>query len=101
MKKETESLPTKAERVTKARKTVGELSEIFSGDPTEIEETFYSKRLKGIDAAHIYLTEKMSIKEERRAGNAALKTAFGFLFGMLFGAIMTNMPAIRWAVFKL
>lgn len=97
MKKEIESLPEKADKVIKARKTVGELSEIFSGDPAENEETFYIKRLRVINAAHIYLIEKLSIKEEQRAGNASLKIAFGFLFGMLFGAIMTNMPNIRKA----
>lgn len=105
MKKEIESVATshyeKADRVIKARKTVGELSEIFTGNPTEIEETFYIKRLKGIDAAHKYLAKKMDNQKEQQSANVALKITFWFLIGMLFGAIVTNMAVIRWAVFKL
>lgn len=101
MKKEIESLiaasDKKAERVIRAREKVKELSEIFIGRPSEIEETFYTKRLKGIDAAHKYLAKKMDYQKEQQSVNASLKLAFGFLFGMLFGAIITNLPAIRWA----
>jgi hypothetical protein len=105
MKKETESLVTthyeKADRVIKARKTVGELSEVTSGKLPEIEESFYVKRLRRIDYAYIYLMKKLSIKEEDRATNAALKLVLGIVFGMLFGAIMPHWDVIHKAIFNL
>jgi hypothetical protein len=104
MKKETDFLAVisdkKAERVMKARERVKELSEIFTGRPPELEESFYIKRLKGIDAAYKYLAKKMDYQKEQQSANMALKIAFWFFIGMLFGAIVTNMPAIRGA-FKL
>lgn len=105
MKKEMESLVAvsdkKAERVMRAREKVRELSEIFTGRPAEIEESFYVKRLHGIDAAHEHLEKKATIKKEQHNSNTSLLVAFVFLFGMLFGAVMTNLPAIREVVSKL
>jgi len=37
----------------------------------------------------------MDYQKEQQSANAALKIAFWFLIGMLFGAIITNLPAIR------
>lgn len=105
MKKETESATVisdrKAERVMRAREKVRKLSEVFTGRPMEIEKSFYIKRLGGINAAHEYLEKKMEVKKEQQNSGTALWIAFVFLFGMLFGAIITNLPAIREVVSKL
>ncbi len=98
MKRETEVISDKkAERVIRAKEKVKELSEIFTGRPSEIEESFHVKRLHGINAAYKYITKKIGYQKEQQSINASLKLAFGFLFGMLFGAIVTNLPAIRGA----
>jgi hypothetical protein len=101
MKKETDFLAVisdkKADRVMRAREKVKELSEVFTGRPSEIEESFFIKRLHGINAAHKYLAKKMDYQKEQQSANAALKIAFWFLIGMLSGAIMTNMSNIHKA----
>ena len=65
-------------------------SEITYGNPLDIEKSFYSQRLQGIDAAYIYLSNKLSHEIEKRNTALPMRFAWGFLLGMLFGLLMLH-----------
>ncbi len=67
-----------------------DLSEITYGKPPDTEESFYSQRRRCIDAAYTYLSKKLTDQRERRNADLALRLAWGFLLGMLFGFLVLH-----------